>query len=143
MDSESPDDFVLKMFSTANFGPNARVVLPSGKELKGDEMSVLTSYFKTELEKNDDRKEKPDWFSAPRQAGREMIKDRHSQKWIIKFSFPGAHCYARILNWGNLPAFTPYRTVAMTFKNKRSAKRFLRKMYNRGDRRHAKVIEYE
>jgi len=48
---ESNDDAVLKMLSGAQFGPNAKIVLPSGKQLSGDEAQAFTSAF------SDDRTE--------------------------------------------------------------------------------------
>ena len=40
---ESDDDALLKMLAGANFGPNTKIVLPSGTEISGDEAQVFTS----------------------------------------------------------------------------------------------------
>ncbi len=42
---ESGDDAVLRMLAGASFGPDARLTLPSGTELTGDEAQVFTSAF--------------------------------------------------------------------------------------------------
>lgn len=42
---ENNDDQVLGMLSGANFGPNAKIILPSGAELTGDEAAAFTAAF--------------------------------------------------------------------------------------------------
>lgn len=39
------DEAVLRMLAGANFGPDATVVLPSGREVGGDEAQALTSFY--------------------------------------------------------------------------------------------------
>lgn len=42
---ESNDDALLRALSGANFGPNARIILPSGKEIDGREAQAFASAF--------------------------------------------------------------------------------------------------
>lgn len=42
---ESNDDAVLRMLGGATFGPNARLILPSGTELSGAEAQAFTGAF--------------------------------------------------------------------------------------------------
>ena len=42
---ESADDAVLKMFKGATFEPGFRLILPSGRELNGNEAQAFTSVF--------------------------------------------------------------------------------------------------
>jgi hypothetical protein len=43
--NESNDEAVLRMLGGANFGPDAKLILPSGRTLDGDEAQALTSYY--------------------------------------------------------------------------------------------------
>lgn len=45
---ESPDDAILNMLGGANFGPDAKLILPSGLVLDGREAQVFTSLFAAE-----------------------------------------------------------------------------------------------
>lgn len=42
---ESNDDAALRMFGGATFGPGAKLILPSGEELRGDEANVFVALF--------------------------------------------------------------------------------------------------
>lgn len=42
---ESNDDAVLRMLGGANFASGSRVVLPSGREISGDEAQAFTAVF--------------------------------------------------------------------------------------------------
>ena len=46
--TESNDDLVLKMLSGATFGPDTKLVLPSGRVLSGNEAQAFTSAFSSE-----------------------------------------------------------------------------------------------
>lgn len=39
------DDKVMQMLAGANFGPNTKVILPSGEEIDGTEAQALTSFY--------------------------------------------------------------------------------------------------
>lgn len=43
--SSDDDEVVLRMLGGAHFGPAAKVVLPSGRTLDGDEAQALTGYY--------------------------------------------------------------------------------------------------
>lgn len=43
--TETDDDAILRMLAGANFAPGARVTLPTGREMSGDELTVATSAF--------------------------------------------------------------------------------------------------
>ena len=45
---ESNDDAVLRMLAGANFGPNAKITLPSGTTLNGSEAQVFTGMYREE-----------------------------------------------------------------------------------------------
>ena len=45
---ENADDAVLRLLGGANFGPGARLILPSGTELRGDEAQAFTSAYADE-----------------------------------------------------------------------------------------------
>lgn len=44
------DEAVLRMFGGAHFGPNAKLILPSGTALGGDEAQALTSFYAPDSE---------------------------------------------------------------------------------------------
>lgn len=48
-----PDEAVLQMLAGANFGPGARLILPSGKELDPGEAQALTSFYAEDAEDAD------------------------------------------------------------------------------------------
>jgi hypothetical protein len=39
------DDAVLRMLAGANFGPDSKLILPSGVTLDGDEAQAMTSFY--------------------------------------------------------------------------------------------------
>lgn len=57
------DDAVLRMLAGANFGPGAKLVLPSGQRMEGDEAQVLTSAY---APARTDRLDRPDRHRADR-----------------------------------------------------------------------------
>jgi hypothetical protein len=48
------DEFALQLLAGASFGPNAKVTLPSGRELGADEAQALTSFYAPAAQRPDE-----------------------------------------------------------------------------------------